>query len=65
MSELEKDKAIVRFLDGCYNHFRNKSFSRLVRMHNEIIIDSSETQNSIKEKISIKAENLSELIISY
>ena len=61
---LEKDKAIVRFLDGCYNHFRNKSFSRLVRMHNEIIIDSSETQNSIKEKISIKAENLSELIIS-
>ena len=63
-SNLEKDKAIVRFLDGCYNHFRNKSFSRLVRMHNEIIIDSSETQNSIKEKISIKAENLSELIIS-
>ena len=61
---LEKDKAIVRFLDGCYNHFRNKSFSRLVRMHNEIVIDSSETQNSIKEKISIKAENLSELIIS-
>ena len=61
---IEKDKAIVRFLDGCYNHFRNKSFSRLVRMHNEIVIDSSETQNSIKEKISIKAENLSELIIS-
>jgi hypothetical protein len=54
---LEKDKAIVRFLDGCYNHFRNKSFSRLVRMHNEIVIDSSETQNSIKEKISIKAED--------
>ena len=61
--ELERDRAIVRFLDGCYHHYRNKSFSRLVRMHNEIITSSSETQNSIKSKISDKAEELSELII--
>ena len=61
--ELERDRAIVRFLDGCYHHYRNKSFSRLVRMHNEIVTTSSETQNSIKSKISDKAENLSELII--
>jgi len=61
--ELERDRAIVRFLDGCYHHYRNKSFSRLVRMHNEIITSPSETQNSIKSKISDKAEELSELII--
>ena len=61
--ELERDRAIVRFLDGCYHHYRNKSFSRLVRMHNEIVTTASETQNSIKSKISDKAEDLSELII--
>ena len=32
--ELERDRAIVRFLDGCYHHYRNKSFSRLVRLNN-------------------------------
>ena len=63
-SELERDRAIVRFLDGCYHHYRNKSFSRLVRMHNEIVTTSTETQNSIKAKISDKAEGLSELIIA-
>ena len=62
-ADLEKDRAIVRFLDGCYHHYRNKSFSRLVRMHNEIVTTASETQNSIKSKISDKAEDLSELII--
>ena len=61
--DLERDRAIVRFLDGCYHHYRNKSFSRLVRMHNEIVTSSSESQNSIKSKISDKAEELSELII--
>ena len=61
-AELERDRAIVRFLDGCYHHYRNKSFSRLVRMHNEIVTSSSETQSSIKSKISDKAEELSELI---
>ena len=62
-ADLEKDRAIVRFLDGCYHHYRNKSFSRLVRMHNEIVTSSLETQSSIKSKISDKAEELSELII--
>ena len=63
-AELERDRAIVRFLDGCYHHYRKKSFSRLVRMHNEVVTSASETQNSIKEKISQKAENLSALIVS-
>ena len=62
--ELERDRAIVRFLDGCYHHYRNKSFSRLVRLNNEIITTSTESQKSFKTKISDKAENLSELIIN-
>ena len=63
-AELERDRAIVRFLDGCYHHFRNKSFSRLVRMNNDVVTSGSESQKTFKTKISDKAENLSELIIT-
>ena len=63
-AELERDRAIVRFLDGCYHHFRNKSFSRLVRMNNDVVTSGSESQKTFKTKISDKAENLSELIIA-
>ena len=62
--ELERDRSIVRFLDGCYHHYRNKSFSRLVRLNNEIVTVGSDSQKSFKSKISDKAENLSELIIN-
>jgi len=62
--ELERDKAIVRFLDGCYHHYRKKGFTRLVRMNNNIVITGEESQAKFKTKISEKAENLSELIIS-
>jgi hypothetical protein len=61
--ELERDRAIVRFLDGCYHHYRNKGFSRLVRLNNNIVTTGTETQKSFKSKVSEKAENLSELII--
>ena len=62
-ADLERDRAIVRFLDGCYHHYRKKSFSRLVRMHNEVVTTSAESQKTIKTKISQKAENLSALIV--
>ena len=62
--ELERDRSIVRFLDGCYHHYRNKSFSRLVRLNNEIVTSGSDSQKSFKAKVSDKAENLSELIIN-
>ena len=62
-ADLERDRAIVRFLDGCYHHYRKKSFSRLVRMHNEVVTTSEESQKTIKTKISQKAENLSALIV--
>lgn len=61
--ELERDRAIARFLDGCYHHYRNKSFSRLVRLNNDIVTTGAESQKSLKSKVSDKAENLSELII--
>ena len=47
-ADLERDRAIVRFLDGCYHHYRKKSFSRLVRMHNEVVTTSTESQKTIK-----------------
>ena len=40
-----------------------KKLSRLVRMHNEVVTTSTESQKTIKTKISQKAENLSALIV--
>ena len=62
--ELERDRAIVRFLDGCYHHYRKKGFTRLVRMNNDVVTTGTESQTAFKTKISNKAEHLSELILS-
>ena len=61
-NDLEKNKLIVRFLDGLYHHYRNKSFIRFSRLHNNIV-KGLEDQETIKSKLSSKAEDLSELLI--
>ena len=52
----------VKFLDGAFHHYRTKSYTRLVRLHNEILEQQTIAEN-IKDKVSIKADKLSELII--
>jgi hypothetical protein len=52
----------VKFLDGAFHHYRAKSYTRLVRLHNEIL-EKEITTESIKDKVSMKADKLSELII--
>ncbi len=61
--ELERAKAIVRFLDGAYHHYRNKSFTRFTKTYNEVVTEGADVQN-VKSDISAKAEELSELIIT-
>jgi hypothetical protein len=60
--ELMQHRQSVRFFDGAFHHYRNKSYTRLVRLHNEIL-DKSETPESIKDKITTKAHKLSDLIL--
>ena len=60
--ELRNFKDSVQFLDGAFHHYRTKSYTRLVRLHNEIIDDSLNAEQ-IKDKVSDKADKLSDLIL--
>ena len=61
--ELERARAIVKFLDGGFHHFRNKSYSRLVRLQNEVVSSGTENQGTIKDKVTEKAAQLNDLIM--
>ena len=60
--ELMKHRQSVRFIDGSFHHYRTKSYTRLVRLHNEIL-STEESVESIKDKITTKAHKLSDLIL--
>ncbi len=59
----ERNLALVKFIDGGFHHFRNVTYSRLVRLHNEVITGEEETPDSIKDLVTNKAANLSQLIM--
>lgn len=61
-SVAEKNIALVKFMDGGFHHFRNVTYSRLVRLHNEVIT-GDETPDSIKDLVTEKAASLSQLIM--
>ena len=60
--ELRDFRDAVQFLDGAFHHYRTKSYTRLVRLHNEVI-EQSLNAEQIKDKVSTKAEKLSDLLI--
>ena len=62
-SVAERNIAVVKFIDGGFHHFRNVTYSRLVRLHNEVITGDQETPDSIKDLVTDKAASLSELIL--
>lgn len=61
--ELERARAVVKFLDGGFHHFRNASYSRLVRLQNEVVSSGTESQSTIKDKVTEKAAELNDLIL--
>ena len=60
--ELRDNRDSVKFIDGAFHHYRTKSYTRLVRLHNEVI-DGQLDPEAIKDKVSLKADQLSELIL--
>ena len=60
--ELRDARDSVKFIDGAFHHYRTKSYTRLVRLHNEILENGIDAEE-IKDKVSTKADKLSELII--
>ncbi|OOZ38826.1 hypothetical protein BOW53_14055 [Solemya pervernicosa gill symbiont] len=61
--QLEKARALVRFLDGAYHHFRSTAYSRLVRLQNAVVSSGSETPDTVKDKVTEKSQALSDLIL--
>ena len=59
--ELRDFRASVQFLDGAFHHYRTKTYARLILTTEEVLNGSS--AEIIKNKISSKADKLSELII--
>ncbi len=59
----EQDRALVRFLDGAFHHFRGSGYTRLIRLQNEVISGDDETPESVKDKVTLKAQILSDLIL--
>lgn len=61
--ELEQARALVRFLDGGFHHFRGTGYSRLVRLQNDVVSTKAETPRTVKDKVTHKAMFLSDLIL--
>ncbi len=60
----ERNRDLVRFLDGAFHHYRGRAYSRLVRLHNTVVAtDDEETPDTVKEKVTRKAQLLSKLIL--
>ncbi len=55
-------KENIRFLEGLFHHYRKKSYTRLIKLHDEIL-SSNESAESIKDRISQRAYNLNDLIL--
>ena len=60
--ELMQSRQSVKFIDGCFHHYRKKSYTRLIKLHDEIL-NSKESAESIKDRISTRANKLSDLIV--
>jgi len=62
-NDSERCRNVVRFIDGAFHHFRSSSYSRLVRLQNDVVSTGSETPDSVKDKVTEKAGSLSDLIL--
>ncbi len=61
--ELEQAKYLVRFIDGAFHHYRGTGYSRFVRLQNDVVSTKKETPETVKNKVSEKADSLSDLIL--
>ncbi len=60
--DLMHHRQCVKFIDGLFHHYRKKSYTRLIKLHDEIL-NSDESSESIKDRISKRAMKLSDLVI--
>ena len=61
-SKITLYKEYILFIEGLFHHFRKKSYTRLIKLHDDIL-SSDEPAESIKDRISDRANKLNELIL--
>ncbi|HEY9051224.1 MAG TPA: hypothetical protein VIQ03_06745 [Gammaproteobacteria bacterium] len=61
--EEENARELIRFMDGAFHHFRGSAYSRLVRLQNEVVTSGTETPQSVKDKVTDKAQTLADLVL--
>ena len=61
-SKISLYKEFILFIEGLFHHFRKKSYTRLIKLHDDIL-SSDEPAESIKDRISDRANKLNELIL--
>lgn len=59
----EHARELVRFMDGAFHHYRGAAYTRLVRLQNEVVSSGTETPDTVKEKVTEKAQRLADLIL--
>ncbi len=60
---LDRARELALFFDGGFHHFRTRSYSRLVRLQNEVVTLGDVTSAFVKGKVTEKARGLSELLL--
>ncbi len=60
--DISKYRESIRFLEGLFHHYRKKSYTRLIKLHDDIL-KSKESAESIKDRISNRANKLTDLIL--
>lgn len=60
---LDRARELVLFFDGGFHHFRTRSYSRLVRLQNEVVTMGNVTPAMVKSKVTEKARGLSALLL--
>ncbi|MCW8853539.1 MAG: hypothetical protein OQK76_02430 [Gammaproteobacteria bacterium] len=59
----EYARELIRFMDGAFHHYRGTGYSRLVRLQNDVVSTGLETPETVKEKVTDKAQDLADLIL--
>jgi len=59
----EKARELIRFIDGAFHHYRGSGYTRLVRLQNDVVSTGLETTQTVKNKVTAKAQQLADLIL--
>ena len=59
----EHARELIRFMDGAFHHYRGRGYSRLVRLQNDIVSTGLETPDTVKDKVTDKAQKLADLVL--